>query len=246
MADILSRLFRRRREGHPVCSAVVAAGGSSERMGGENKLLIPLFGVPVIVRTLLALDRAGLVDEIVVAVREEDLIAVGGLCGDFGIRKPVKLVAGGGSRLASVLAGVRECRRDAAFIAVHDGARPLATPELIDSVISLAHRTSAAAPAAPLKDTVKVVGEDGAVVSTPERSTLRAVQTPQVFDAQLLKAALQAAADAGIEVTDDCAAVERLGKTVYLCEGSGENFKITTPEDVLFAEAVVERREGRR
>ena len=110
--------------------------------------------------------------------------------------------------------------------------------------MALAHRTNAAAPAVPVKDTVKLVREDGVVERTLERAALRAVQTPQVFDAQLLRAALQAAAASGEEVTDDCSAVERLGKEVFLTEGSYENIKITTPEDLILAEAILQRREG--
>ena len=202
-----------------------------------------LDGVPVLAWTLRALNEAELVDEIVVAVREEDLLPTGDLCKIYGISKPVKIVRGGDTRLDSVLAASLECREDAAFLAVHDGARPLASPALIDRTIALARRTNAAAPAVPVKDTVKLV-RDGVVVSTPPREDLRAVQTPQVFEASLLRAALQAARDAGGAVTDDCAAVERLGKEVHLTEGDYENIKITTPEDLLLAAEILRRREA--
>ena len=244
MKKLFSKLFhKKKKEAHPFCSAIVAAAGSSRRMEGENKLLLPLDGIPVLARTLMALNGAELVDEIVVAVREEDLLPTGDLCRIYGISKPVKIVRGGETRLASVLAASLECREDAAFLAVHDGARPLADPALIDRVVALAHRTNAAAPAVPVKDTIKVI-RDNVVVSTPPREELRAIQTPQVFDAQLLRAALQAAAASGVEVTDDCSAVERLGKVVFLTEGSYENLKITTPEDLLLAEGLLRRREG--
>ena len=244
MKKHFSKLFhKKKKEAHPFCSAIVAAAGSSRRMEGENKLLLPLDGIPVLARTLMALNGAELVDEIVVAVREEDLLPTGDLCRIYGVSKPVKIVRGGETRLASVLAASLECREDAAFLAVHDGARPLADPALIDRVVALAHRTNAAAPAVPVKDTIKVI-RDNVVVSTPPREELRAIQTPQVFDAQLLRAALQAAAASGVEVTDDCSAVERLGKEVYLTEGSYENLKITTPEDLLLAEGLLRRREG--
>ena len=242
MLKIFSKLFRKgETPSHPYCSAIVAAAGTSSRMG-ENKLLLPLDGIPVLARTLQNLNAAELVDEIVIAAREEDLLSFGDLCKIYGITKPVKIVRGGATRLESVLAGSLECREDAAYLAVHDGARPLAAPELIDGVIALAHRTNAAAPAVPVKDTVKVV-RDGKVESTPDRDTLRAIQTPQAFDAPLLRAALQAAAEAGAAVTDDCAAVERLGKEVYILDGSYENIKITTPEDIALAEAILQRRE---
>ena len=242
MKNIFGKLFSKDKREYPVCSAVVAAAGSPRRMGGGNKLLLPLDGIPVLVRTLRALEEATLVREIVVASREEDLLVIGDLCKTYGISKPVKIVCGGETRAASVLAATMECREDAAFIAVHDGARPLATPELIDNVIRLAFRTNAAAPAVAVKDTIKVV-EENKVVTTPDRDTLRCIQTPQVFDAALLRAALQAAVAGEIPITDDCSAVERLGKEIYLTEGSYENIKITTPEDMALATAILERRE---
>ena len=242
MKNFLRKLFGRERDAHPFCSAVVAAAGGSSRMGGVNKLLLPLEGIPVLARTLRALDEARLVDEIVVAAREEDLLTIGDLCRTYGVTKPVKIVRGGETRAASVLAAAMECREDGAFIAVHDGARPLAEPALIDSVIQLAFRTNAAAAAVPVKDTIKVMAE-GKIVSTPDRETLRAVQTPQVFDGALLRAALQAAVEGGIPVTDDCSAVERMGKEIYLTEGSYENIKITTQEDLALAAAILQRRE---
>lgn len=243
---LFSKLFGKKenKADHPFCSVIVAAAGSSRRMEGQNKLMLPLDGIPVLARTLLALDGSRLIDEIVVAVREEDLLPTGDLCRLYGVTKPVKIVRGGESRLDSVLAAAMECREDAVFLAVHDGARPLADPELIDRVVALAHRTNAAAPAVPVKDTIKVV-RDGQVESTPDRALLRAVQTPQVFDAQLLRAALQSAQTLGAEITDDCSAVERLGKEVYLTEGSYENIKITTPEDMLLACELLRRREER-
>ena len=245
MKKFLRKFFGSEKPSHPFCSAVVAAAGSSSRMGGVNKLLLPLDGIPVLAWTLRALDEARLVDEIVVAAREEDLLAIGDLCKTYGIIKPVKIVCGGETRAESVLAAAMECRKDGAFIAVHDGARPLAEPTLIDSVIQMAFRTNAAAPAVPVKDTIKIAAE-GKVISTLDRETLRSVQTPQVFDAALLRAALQAAVEGNVPVTDDCSAVERMGKEVYLAEGSYENIKITTPEDLALAAAILQRREENR
>ncbi len=242
--NLIKKMLGRKENSRPICSAVVAAAGSSSRMGGENKLLMVLDGIPVLARTLLALDSALLVDEIIVAARESDLLEMAELCRIYGIRKPCKIVRGGGSRLESVLLAAAECRQDASFIAVHDGARPLADGSFIDAVIRYAWRTNAAAPAVPVKDTIKVA-RDGVVESTPDRSVLFAVQTPQVFDAQLLRAALQSAYDCGAEITDDCSAVERIGKEVYLTDGSYENIKITTPEDVILASAILRRREER-
>ncbi len=241
MFPFLKKMREARR---PRCAALVAAAGSSSRMGGVNKLLEPLDGVPVLIRTLTALQQAAQVDEIVIAAREEDLVEISRLCHTYGISKCTKVVRGGESRAHSVLLAALEASGDAELLAVQDGARPLVTPELIDQVITAAARCGAAAPAVPVKDTVKAVREDGAVERTLERSALRAVQTPQVFEADLLKAALQAALEGGIPVTDDCSAVERLGKVVFLVEGDEENLKITTPVDLILAEAILQAREG--
>ena len=231
--------FKRVQEARrPRCAALVAAAGSSSRMGGADKQMMELDGVPVLVRTLLALQGARRVDTIVVAAREEHLVEISRLCREYGIDKCTKVVRGGESRAHSVMLAALEAG-DAELLAVQDGARPLTTPELIDDVIALAARCGAAAPAVPVKDTVKAVGPDGTVERTLDRSALRAIQTPQVFQADLLKAALQAALEQGVTVTDDCSAVERLGKTVYLTDGDEANLKITTPTDLILAEALL-------
>ena len=230
----------------PRCAALVAAAGSSSRMGGINKLLEPLDGIPVLVRTLTALERAQRVDSIVIATREEDLITVSQLCKTYGITKCKKVIRGGEDREHSVLLAALEAEPDTELLAVQDGARPRVSPALIDRVIEAAQRCGAAAPAIPVKDTIKTVREDEAVEETLERSRLRAVQTPQVFEASLLKAALQAALEEGAVLTDDCSAVERLGKVVYLIEGEETNLKITTPTDLVLAEALLAAEEDAR
>ena len=230
----------------PRCAALVAAAGSSSRMGGINKLLEPLDGIPVLVRTLTALERAQRVDSIVIATREEDLITVSQLCKTYGIAKCKKVIRGGEDREHSVLLAALEAEPDTELLAVQDGARPLVSPALIDRVIEAAQRCGAAAPAIPVKDTIKTIREDEAVEETLERSRLRAVQTPQVFEASLLKAALQAALEEGAVLTDDCSAVERLGKVVYLIEGDETNLKITTPTDLVLAEALLAAEEDAR
>ena len=222
----------------PTCTAILAAAGSSQRMGGENKLLLPLDGMPVLAHTLRAVDAAQSVDEIVIAAREEDLLTYAELC------KPVKVVVGGATRQESVLRAALEARADAKLLAVQDGARPLVTPELFDAVVLRAAVCAAAAPAVPVHDTIKLA-RDRRVTETPDRSMLFAVQTPQVFDAGLLKAALQSALTEHAALTDDCSAVERLGKAVYLTDGDEENIKITTPLDLIVAEAILRRREER-
>lgn len=237
------RLFPNHRPAHPYCSAVIAAAGSSQRMEGENKLLLSLGGKPVLAHTLQAIDAAPSIREIVIAAREEDMVRFAELCKAWGIEKPVKVVLGGKTREESVLRAASEVSEDADLIAVQDGARPFVTPELIERVIEAARVNFAAAPAVPVKDTVKVA-IDNIVRETPDRSMLYAVQTPQVFDAQLLRAALQSAVEADASLTDDCSAVERIGKEVYLTEGDETNIKITTPMDFFIAETILEKRES--
>ena len=240
--DLLKKLFRRTpKRTRPYCAALIAAAGSSTRYGEENKLLQELDGIPVLARTLLAVDRAASIDEIVIAAREEELLTYAQLCKSYGVQKPVKVVPGGATRTESVLRAALEASEDAVFLAVQDGARPLVTSTLIDDVVAAAQCYHAAAPAIPVKDTIKV-SESGAVDATPRRETLFAVQTPQVFDAELLKAALQDALRANAALTDDCSAVERVGKEVHLTAGDRENIKITTPLDLAVAEVILQRR----
>lgn len=241
----MGRFFHRFRDAQrPFCTALVAAAGGSTRMGeGVNKLLEPLNGIPVLARTLMALQRARRVDAIIVAAREEDILPFSDLCRTYEISKCSKVIRGGETREHSVLLAALETGGKTELLAVQDGARPLATPELIDAVIEKAAGCGAAAPAIPVKDTVKTI-RDGQVEETLDRSSLAAVQTPQVFQASLLKAALQSALESGAETTDDCSAVERLGKAVYLIEGDEENLKITTPLDLILAQAILDAREG--
>ena len=244
MGKLFEQMKKRlKKKVHPFCAAIVPAAGKSTRMGGEDKMFSQLCGVPVLARTLTALDQAVLVDEIVVAVQPEKLEEVAALVSRTGIRKPIRVVEGGANRAESVLLAALEAREDTEYLAIHDGARPLILPEQVDEMIRLGQRTYAVAPALPVTDTVKVADLSGLVLSTPDRSTLFAVQTPQVFQASILKAALQSAIDAEAPITDDCSAVERLGKEVYLTPGWRENIKITTPEDLTIAEAFLRRRE---
>jgi len=241
---MFSFLKKVRKNTRPRCAALVAAAGSSNRMGGIDKMLEPLDGIPVLARTLIALQSAQRVDEIIIATKEESLVEISQLCHTYGITKCSKVVRGGESRVHSVFLAAMEVSPETKLLAVQDGARPLVTPELIDHVISAAAKCGAAAPAVPVKDTVKVVVADNAVEKTLERSNLRAVQTPQVFDAGLLKAALQSALEDEAAITDDCSAVERLGKVVFLIEGEETNLKITTPIDLVLAEAILHAREN--
>lgn len=236
---LLSRLMGRGKEPALTCTAVVPAAGRSVRMG-EDKLFLPLGEVPVILRTLRTLESSPYITEIIIAAREEQLVPLGQLCKEAGLAKVRKIVVGGETRSASVLAGIREADPASELIAVHDGDRPLVTVDIVNAAIEKAAQRGAAAPAVPVKDTVKR-SADGVVTATLDRTELYAVQTPQVFEHGLILGALEKAMADGAELTDDCSAVERIGMPVCLTEGSYDNIKLTTPEDLAVAEAILER-----
>lgn len=243
----MARLFskRKKKPATPLCSAVVVAAGSARRMEGIDKVLTPLGEMPVLVHTLYAFQDCPVVGEVIVVTREDLLVEVSRLCKDFALDKVRKVIVGGKERIHSVQAGLREADPEAELIAIHDGARPLVTQQVIEEAVAAAAQSGAAAPAVPVIDTIKR-WEDGLSVETIDRSCLRAVQTPQVFEAGLIRAATQKALEDGELLTDDCGAVERLGKKVTLTEGSRENIKITTPLDLVLGEAILQARgEGR-
>ena len=225
---------------HPSCAAVIVAAGSSSRMAGTDKILAELGGLPVLSRTLRAFDDHPMVDTIIVVARKDQLPKISRVCSPY--QKVRIVVPGGSSRQESVMNGLLAVPEGTELVAVHDGARPLVTQEVISKAILKAAKFGAAAPAIPVKDTIKV-SKTGGVDETPDRKTLFAVQTPQVFDLQLLLGALQNAKQKKLTLTDDCSAVEALGMSVQLTEGSEENLKITTPLDLEIAELILKRRE---
>lgn len=225
------------------CAAVIVAAGSATRMQGIDKMLVPLAGVPVVLRSVRALAASDCIDSLVLVTRAELMETLRTLCAE--VSKPVTVVAGGASRPESVLAGLAALPEGTELAAIHDGARPLVTQSVIAEAVEAAGRCGAAAPAVPVHDTIKQA-ENGLVRATPERKTLFAVQTPQVFDVRLLKTALRTAMERGIALTDDCSAVEAAGKPVVLTQGCEENLKITTPVDLTLAEAILKRRKTMR
>ena len=221
------------------CGAVIVAAGSASRMGGIDKVMAPLGGEPMILRTVRAFEDCETVKEIVIVTREDLMGPIAELCSGF--TKIRSVVQGGSSRQESVKLGLLAFSKEVRLAAVHDGARPLVTGELIDKVIRAAHSYGAAAPAIPVKDTIKVF-EGGFIAATPDRSTLRAVQTPQVMDRDLLLGALEKAEQEGTALTDDCSAVEHIGMRVRLVEGEERNLKVTTPLDLKIAELLLEEK----
>jgi len=219
------------------CGAVIVAAGNASRMGGIDKVMAELGGEPMILRTVRAFQKCNAIREIVIVTRPDLTERIKALCGEF--EKVKAVVPGGADRAASVECGLAALSDKVRLAAVHDGARPLISDAVIDRTVRAAHTYGAAAPGIPVKDTVKVV-QGGIVKETPDRSTLQAIQTPQVFDCALLKGALKKARIEKAAITDDCSAVERLGMSVKIVEGDERNIKVTTPMDLKIAALFLE------
>jgi 2-C-methyl-D-erythritol 4-phosphate cytidylyltransferase len=219
------------------CGAVIVAAGSASRMGGIDKVMAELGGEPMVVRTVRTFEECDAIKEIVIVTRQDLIVPIMSLCAGF--RKVTAVVAGGRERSASVNAGLNALSSKVKLVAVHDGARPLITWQVIDRVVRAANSYGAAAPAVPVKDTIKTV-QGGVVMETPDRNMLQAVQTPQVFDFDILRGALKKADEDGLQLTDDCSAVEHLGIRVKIVEGHEHNLKVTTQTDLAIARMIVE------
>lgn len=219
------------------CGAVIVAAGTASRMGGIDKVMAPIHGEPMIVHSVRAFQNCDAIKEIIVVTRPDLIVPIMDLCHQFD--KVQAVIVGGASRPESVAIGLNALSSKVKLAAIHDGARPLVTFEVIDRAVRAANSYGAAAPGVPVKDTVKtVVG--GIVENTPDRSLLKAIQTPQVFDADLLRAALEKAQQDNAAITDDCSAVELLGMSVRIVEGDERNIKVTTPLDLKLAELILE------
>lgn len=224
-------------------SAIIAASGNSTRMGlSYSKQLIILNSKTVIEHTLSAFENCELIDEIVVVCRDEDMEEIKAIAKKFSKLKAV--VKGSDTRDKSVKNGVQACSENAQFFAIHDGARPLVKAQDIKAVVMCAYETNAATLCTPVTDTIKVVGTSGAIESTPKRDTLRAVQTPQVFEKELYLRAIENTVKNNLSVTDDCSMVEALGEKVVTVTGSAENIKLTTVTDIVFAKAILDSRDN--
>ena len=219
------------------CGAVIVAAGNASRMGGIDKVMAALKGEPMIVHTVRAFESCDAISEIVIVTRPDLILPIQHLC--HGFSKVRAVVAGGASRQESVNLGLNTLSEKVQLAAIQDGARPLVTWQVIDRVVRAANTYGAAAPAIPVKDTIKVV-EGRVIKETPDRSKLFAVQTPQVFDFDLLRGALKKAEVDKAQVTDDCSAVERMGMVVKIVEGDERNITVTTPFDLKLAEMLME------
>ncbi len=219
------------------CGAVIVAAGSASRMGGIDKVMAPVKGEPMVVHTVRAFQESPVISKIVIVTRPDLVEPIQTLCS--AMDKVTAVVSGGGSRQESVELGLQALPREIAMAAVHDAARPLVSQAVIDRTVRAAHTYGAAAPAIPVKDTIKKVA-GGLVAETPDRAALFAVQTPQVFDKDLLRGALEQARLKNAQVTDDCSAVEMMGMSVKIVEGEERNLKVTTPIDLHIAQLLLE------
>ncbi|GHU93836.1 2-C-methyl-D-erythritol 4-phosphate cytidylyltransferase [Clostridia bacterium] len=225
----------------PITAAVIPAAGSSSRMGGSDKLFALLSGIPVIAHTLLAFERSEAISEIVVATSDNNVLPIGDICREYEIKKVTHILRGGATRTESVYAALLNVGAKTEYVAIHDGARPLVAPGLIDGVADCAYKNGAAIPVVPLKDTIKLL-KGGVAVATPNRADYGAVQTPQVFQIEIIKGALTRAIEEKWDITDDASALERLGMRIQTVPGSDDNIKITTRGDLAAAEALYANR----
>lgn len=238
----MKRALKRLQKKTPECWAVIVAAGSSQRMGGIDKLTAELSGKPLVLWSLRAMEQSETISGIVLVVQRERLAEFAALAANEQLGKLRQVVAGGKTRTDSVMEGLAALPETVKLAAIHDAARPLASPELIDRTVRAAALDGAAAPGVPVKDTIHRVDGDVALEALP-RESLTAIQTPQCFDRDLLLGGLQKAALDGATLTDDCAAVERLGMRVRVTKGDERNFKVTTPLDLQLARLLVSEAE---
>ena len=223
-------------------SAIIACGGSSTRMNGANKQLCEIGGVPVCVRSMLVFENIDEVSEIIVSAREEDIPQIEALAEKYGIKKFKGAINGGETRQKSVFAAFMQTDKSTRYIAVHDGARPFADPENIKKCIRDASVFGGAALGVPVKDTIKTVS-GGLIVDTPDRSSLYAIQTPQIFRRDVYVKGVNFALDHELDFTDDCQLAEAVGVKVCVTPSDHGNIKITTPEDIFIGEAILKSKE---
>lgn len=237
---IFSSLFNRKDEDE-YCSAIVLGAGQGTRMHSNvRKQFIEVLGKPVIAYALDAFQQCDYVDEIILVVSKEDIVYANDIVKAFELDKVKKIVSGGKRRQDSVLCGLKEISDKADIVTVHDGARPLVRTEDIKNVIDDALVFDAATLGVKAKDTMKMIDENNTVLSTLNREFLYSIQTPQVFRREVLLQGYENAMENELEFTDDSSLVEATGVSVKVTEGSYDNIKITTPEDLIYMEAMVE------
>ena len=218
---------------------IIVAAGSSSRMKGINKLFLDIGGIPVIVKTLLAFQESPLISKIILVTSEENVLDIEKLSIEYNITKLSDIALGGANRFYSVLNGIEKLDLCDEKVLIHDGARPFVDNKVIGNVCAALQNFDAAVCAVPLKDTVKIADENGLVSATPVRSTLFAAQTPQGVNVNLYKTSAEKILDKD-SITDDASVMEACGYDVKIVLGDYKNIKITTPEDIVVARAMLE------
>lgn len=222
-------------------SAIILCAGSSTRFSSknENKQMAEIKGVPVIVRTISAFENSESIFEIILVTRKEDTEEYKKLVCANGFKKVSCIVVGGETRQSSALKGFKHVSDKAKFVAIHDGARCLVTPEIINRVIKEADVHKAATAASRVTDTVKIADKDGFISKTIDRQYVWNVQTPQVFETKLYRVCAYNGKENGVDATDDCMLAESAGFKVKLVDTGKDNIKITVKEDVRLAEHIL-------
>lgn len=224
-------------------SAVILAGGSSTRFGGDTpKQFLPVLGKPVMAHTMLAFEKTPCIKEIIVVCREGDTVRYEVMAKEYGVTKFKCAVIGGATRQDSSLAGVNATDKKAEYVLIHDGARPMVTPENIEAVVKATKKHRAAIAATVSRDTVKIADKNGFVTRTEDRNFVYLAATPQGFYKPLYEACAYSAKKEGVSVTDDAALLEHYYYPIKLVEIGNENIKITTPSDLTVAEAILQKR----
>ena len=246
LSDIMSALSGKSDLERHFNSVIIVAAGSGRRMGDElknTKQLTSLCGIPVVIRSILQFEKCSFVDEIVVAAKEEEIGLYPQLLEQYGIKKVTKVVKGGDTRQKSVLEGFKVLSEKSEYVAIHDGARCLVTPEMIANVFSQSYVYGSAAAAEKSTDTVKKADGCTFIAETIDREYLWHAQTPQIFKTDIYRAATYIAQQNGYKVTDDCMLAENIGYKIKLVDCGRENIKLTTPADFYIAKAILEMRE---
>lgn len=222
----------------PDTSVILVCAGNASRMGGINKILMPLKDTTVIGVCMSAFQNCPDIAEIIIVTKEENFQLIQNIADDLNISKLAHITKGGDTRQQSVMQGLKLVSKDSSYIAVHDGARPLVKTEYISKVIHDARVFGGATLGVPVKDTIKVV-DGGLITDTPPRASLWITQTPQVFRKRLYFEAVDFALEHNLDFTDDCQLVEAVGGKICMTQGDYTNIKITTPEDREIAEVLL-------
>jgi len=222
-------------------SAIIVSAGRGIRMGTEvAKQYLPLGGRPILYHTLAVFDKLSFIDRIFVVVRDDERSYCRKKVIDpFNFKKNIEILSGGTDRQDSVYNGLLAAELEDSLVIIHDGVRPFVPPELIGVCVSIARDTGACVPGIPAGDTLKKVDKTGKIEQTIPRNSVWQVQTPQVFRYSLIREAHEKARQEGFRATDDSQLVERVGGSVKIVNGSRYNMKITDPEDLIIADAIL-------